>query len=194
MALPKGMSLAQLVLIGSTIVLSWLGMQVVHELGHVLGALATGGRISAVVLNPLEFSRTDLAVNPHPLVVAWCGAVLGSAIPALIAVACRFLHAQGLYVVLFFTGFCLIVNGLYLGVGSFMHAGDAGDLLCYGAAPWQLWLFGAITVPPGFILWNGLGPSFGLASSHGRVNARVAYTTAAIAGLLLIAEFAYTWA
>ena len=43
----------QVVLICSTIYGSWLGMQDVHELGHVGAAWLTGGRVSKVVLYPL---------------------------------------------------------------------------------------------------------------------------------------------
>ena len=63
--------LLQIVLIGSTVVGSWLGMQAVHEAGHVLGAWLTGGRVARVVLHPLTISRTDLAENPWPLAVVW---------------------------------------------------------------------------------------------------------------------------
>jgi hypothetical protein len=40
----------QVVLILSTLYGSWLGMQDVHELGHVAAAWLTGGRVSKVVL------------------------------------------------------------------------------------------------------------------------------------------------
>ena len=53
----------------TTGVAAWLGMQQVHELGHVIGALVTGAQIESVVLHPLTISRTDLAHNPLPLVV-----------------------------------------------------------------------------------------------------------------------------
>jgi hypothetical protein len=49
---------------------SWLLMQAVHESGHVLGARLGGGTVAQVVLHPLTISRTDLAANPHPLLVA----------------------------------------------------------------------------------------------------------------------------
>jgi hypothetical protein len=39
----------QILLIGSFIGFSWLTMQVVHELGHVLGAVTTGGTVTKVV-------------------------------------------------------------------------------------------------------------------------------------------------
>jgi hypothetical protein len=63
----------QVVLITSTIWGSWLGMQALHELGHVLGAWVTGGVVSRVVLDPRTFSRTDLAANPHPLAAVCLG-------------------------------------------------------------------------------------------------------------------------
>jgi hypothetical protein len=71
----------QVVLITSTLLASWLGMQAVHELGHVLGAWLTGGRVTAVVLNPLTISRTDLAENPQPLFVVWAGPAFGVVFP-----------------------------------------------------------------------------------------------------------------
>lgn len=61
----------QAVLIGSTVLGSWLGMQAVHEAGHVVGAWLTDGRVARVVLHPLTISRTDLAENPRPLAVVW---------------------------------------------------------------------------------------------------------------------------
>ena len=67
--------LNQIILIGTFIGFSWLGMQAVHELGHVLGAILTGGRVTTVVLHPLTISRTDVFPNPHPLIEVWAGAI-----------------------------------------------------------------------------------------------------------------------
>src|SRR4051794_736819 len=76
--------LPQIVLIVSTLLGSWLGMQAVHESGHVLGAWLTGGRVTRVVLNPLTISRTDVAENPRPLLIVWAGPVVGVAAPTLL--------------------------------------------------------------------------------------------------------------
>ncbi|MBA4389097.1 MAG: hypothetical protein C0404_14085 [Verrucomicrobia bacterium] len=38
----------QIILIGTFVGFSWLGMQAVHELGHVLGAVSTGGKATVV--------------------------------------------------------------------------------------------------------------------------------------------------
>ena len=84
-------------------------------------------------------------------------------------VAAKF-RCPGLYLFRFFAGCCLVVNGVYVGLGSFLGIGDAGDLLVYGSHRWQLILFGVATVPLGLYLWNGLGSHFGLGEARGKVN------------------------
>src|SRR5215472_11635577 len=74
----------QFVLIASTLLFSWLAMQAVHELGHVLHAWASGGTVTKVLLVPLEISRTDVSPNPHPQFVAWGGPIWGALLPACV--------------------------------------------------------------------------------------------------------------
>src|SRR5262245_16974732 len=96
----------------------------------------------------------------------------------------------GDYVFRFFAGFCLLANGLYVGVGSFAGVGDCGEMLRHGSQLWQLWLFGALTAPLGLWLWHGQGLHFGLGKAKGKVDPRVAYATLAVCGLLLVLGFA----
>ena len=100
--------LLQALLVVTFIGFSWLAMQVVHELGHVLVASMTGAEVTKVALHPLIVSRTDLGENPHPLAVVWAGPIIGSALPLTafgLAAACRL---PGVYLFRFFAGFCLI--------------------------------------------------------------------------------------
>jgi hypothetical protein len=152
---------------------SWLSMMAVHELGHVLHAKLSGGTVVRVVLNPLGISRTDVAPNPHPQFVAWGGAVWGTLIPLGLTAAVNSRSRKYAYIATFFAGFCCLANGLYLAAGSFSRAGDAGDLLRYGASQWQLLIFGVPFSGLGLWLWNGLGPQFGLRSASGKIDARV---------------------
>src|SRR5205809_52798 len=126
----------QSILIGSTLLGSCLGMQGVHELGHVLGAWATGGKVRRVVLSPTTISRTDVSNNSRPLIVAWAGPVVGIALPLLLWCGMQYAQTPGAFVLRFFAGFCLIVNGLYIGLGSFGRVCD--------------WLvrFRCVTMPP----------------------------------------------
>lgn len=169
--------LDQIILMASTVLASWLGMQALHEIGHVLGAWFTGGEVKQVVLNPLTISRTDLAQNPHPLLVVWAGPICGVLFPLVLWGGAMMLRMRSAFVFRFVAGFCLIANGAYIAIGSFDRVGDCGEMLRHGSLIWQLWLFGAITIPLGFSLWHRQGIWFGFGSSQGNVDHRVAWST-----------------
>ena len=166
--------LMQATFIVAVLGLSWLAMMAVHELGHVLHALVSGGSVVQLVLGPLDISRTDVAPNPHPQFVAWGGALWGVMIPIVLLAIVRLMVPKYAYLTAFFAGFCLIANGLYLTAGSVTGIGDAGDLLRNGAAMWQLIFFGVPATVAGFWLWNGLGPHFGFGVAGGKVDSRAA--------------------
>lgn len=180
--------LPQLVFLVSLLALSWLGMQAVHELGHVTGAIATGGSVTRVVLNPLSISRTDVSPNPSPGVVVWAGPLMGSLLPLLLFLPAR-VRGRGRSMVQFFAGFCLIANGAYIAIGSFDRVGDAGEMLRTGTPFGGLILFGGITVPLGLILWHRLGSLTAFLSNPGCVSDQLACRTAAILGVVLAIAF-----
>ena len=134
---------------------AWLAMMLVHESGHVLGALATGGTVQRVVWGPFILSRTDVSPNPSPLLVAWVGPVIGSALPVLAMAALWRTRARR--PAAFFAGFCLIANGVYIGVGWFDRAGDAGEMIRLGSPRWMLVMFGTIAATSGLWIWHRLG-------------------------------------
>jgi hypothetical protein len=178
--------LHQAVLIGSVILGSWLGLQAVHEFGHVVGAWLTGGQVARVVLHPLTISRTDLADNPSPLLVVWAGPVLGCLLPLAawgVAVALRWPCS---YLLRFFAGACLVANGAYVAAGSSDEVGDAGVMLRHGSPLWSLLLFGAVAVPAGLWLWHRQGPHFGLGPAKGEVSVAAAYSCLAVLLLLIV--------
>jgi len=162
--------LDQIMLIGMFIGFSWLAMQAVHEFGHVLGTLMSGGQVTKVVLHPCTISRTDVHPNLHPLFVAWAGPILGVLLPLLSFFLARALRWPGVFLFRFFAGFCLIANGVYIGFGSIQGFADAGDMLRQGSSRWQLILFGILTAPAGLYLWNGLVPKCGFGEARGTVS------------------------
>jgi hypothetical protein len=179
-------SVPQAILVVSTLLGSWLGMQAAHELGHVLGAWITGGEVATVVLYPLRISHTEMIDNPHPLIVVWAGPLVGVLLPLIVWGVLVATRASTAFLARFFAGFCLIANGAYLGVGSIFGAGDCGEMLRQGSSVWVLRTFGAVAVPLGFWLWNGQGPQFGLGPAGGNVNRRVAYGSLVIFSLLVL--------
>ncbi|MGW8256877.1 MAG: M50 family metallopeptidase, partial [Thermoguttaceae bacterium] len=182
--------LHQVLLIATFLPLCWLAMMVVHELGHVFGAVITGGTVESVILHPLTISRTDVSPNPHPLAVVWAGPFVGVLLLLAILVVFKTGKIPLTYLVQFFAGFCLIANGAYIGFGSFSRVGDAGDMLRHGSPIWCLWLFGVATFPLGLYLWNRLGPYFGLGLAAGKVEHIAAYVSCILLILTIILEVA----
>jgi len=181
------------VLICSTLAISWLGMMVVHEFGHVLFGWVSGGIVARVVVSPFECSRTDMQKNPHPLFEAWGGALVGSVLPFVVSILWRWLRWPAWYFFQFFAGLCLITNGVYLALVSFIpNAADPGDIMQNGSPQWILVVFGLIAFPIGLFLWNGLGIHFGFGIARGKANSRVAVTVfVALLLLVIIEEITY---
>lgn len=132
-------------------------MMAIHETGHVIGAMATGGIVQKVHLQPLSISRTDVNPNPNRLLVVWAGPVLGTLIPAIAIWGIRIANAAIHRHFMFFSGFCLIANGTYIAAGAFDHVGDCKVMLNEGSPLWTLLMFGAVTVPAGFWQWHHMG-------------------------------------
>ncbi len=162
----------------------------VHELGHVVGAMITGGSVERVVLYPLDISRTDVSPNPHPLVVVWAGPVIGCLIPLFFLAAAGQQNVVWLKVVQFFAGFCLIANGAYISVGAIDRVGDCGEMLRTGTPLWILFAFGAITIPMGFYLWHRLGSPKQFFDSNAVVTQRMVYIALSVTLVVMLTEFA----
>ncbi|MGH7140718.1 MAG: M50 family metallopeptidase [Pirellulales bacterium] len=168
---------------------SWLGMTALHELGHVLNAWLSGGRVTHVELPPRGLGHTEVSRNPSPRFVAWGGALWGSFLGAAPMLLVR-RGELALWFARFFAGACLIANGVYLAVGCFIGdpngADDAHELLRHGAAAWQLVAFGVLTVAAGLTLWHRLGPRAGFMNASSlagwkTVSAFAAFTAALLA-------------
>jgi hypothetical protein len=178
--------LEQIILVLTFLAFSWLAMQAVHELGHVLGARLTGAQIIKVALHPCIISRTDIGRNPHPAVVVWAGPVFGSALPLLVFLVTKAFRFPGLYLFRFLAGFCLIANGVYIALGPTQTGADTGVILLHGSPRWTTLLFGVLTAPLGFYLWHRQGPHFGLPQTTRRAAIVSATLFAAIAGIEIL--------
>jgi hypothetical protein len=153
----------------SLLLLCWLGMQIVHELGHAVGALLTGGRVNTVFLHPLAISRTDVHPNPAPGIVVWMGPLGGCCLPLFALMLCRRLQKRHVAtransicpricgLVGFFAGFCLISNGAYLAFGTHDRVGDCGEMLRTGTPAWIICGTGIAMTVAGFYSWHHLG-------------------------------------
>ena len=133
-----------------------------------------------------------LDARPSPLTVVWGGPLVGVVVPVAAWLAAAQLRWPSSYLWRFFAGFCLIANGAYLGSAVLAPVGDAADLLRLGAPLWTLAAFGVVTIPAGFVLWNGLGPSFGIGKEPRPIAAWHAAWVLAVFALVVIAELVWT--
>lgn len=121
---------------------AWLWMQWTHELGHVLGAWATGGDVNRVVLDPQSFSRTDVHPNPQPLVTVWAGPVVGSVVGSGIPMLGGHLLPNRRGICWLVASFCLFANGSYIGLGVIEPIADTAVMVSFGTPKWMLAIFG----------------------------------------------------
>ncbi|HAI10590.1 MAG TPA: hypothetical protein DCM28_02725 [Phycisphaerales bacterium] len=160
----------QLMMLIGLCIANWLAMMLIHELGHILGALVTGGQVNQLIWHPLVLSRTDVLPNPSPLIVVWAGPLLGVILPIIITALTRWLYRPACYIAVFFTGFCLLANGLYLGLGWIDQIGDAGTMQTHGTPIWIMICFGLLCIPSGLYLWHRVSQQVGLSrTKHARV-------------------------
>ena len=174
----------------SVLALCWLAMMAVHELGHVIGAVVTGGSVQRIVLLPLTISRTDVQPNPHPAVVVWLGPVVGCLLPLIVMLIVPQRLAALRNVARFFAGFCLIANGAYIAFGSLDQVGDSGEMFRTGTPQWAMLIFGGMTVPLGLYLWHRLGSLGEFIRNPRVVKPSMAYVAFGVLLGAVIAEFA----
>ena len=167
--------------------LCWLGMMAVHELGYVIGALSTGGRIQRVVLHPAAISRTDFHANPAPIFVVWAGPILGGLLP-VIGLLCFRRPSFFRSLAMFFAGFCLIANGAYIGVGGIEGIGDAGEMRRHGTPVELMLFFGISATVCGFWFWHRLGSVKMLATLPETSMRRRAKTAAGVLVAIILIE------
>ena len=140
-----------------TVVFSWYGMMVIHESGHCLGAWITGAKIESVEIPLAGFSRTDFS-GGNTLAVTAAGPLLGAILPMTLLLILRAVKNRIKNAIMFFVGFCLLANGVYLGLGAFLRAGDCRQLIQQGVPIWQLIVFGLVSSGAGLFVWHRMGP------------------------------------
>lgn len=178
----------QFVFLLSLLALCWFLMMAIHELGHVIGALVTGGTVRRVVLHPLTISRTDVIPNPSPSIVVWLGPLVGCILPATSWLLIPRSWALARSSAMFFAGFCLLANGAYIAIGSFEGIGDCREMLKHGSPLWSLIVFGLVTIGLGLTFWHRLGSVKTFLSQPDLVDTKHAYTLLVLLTALIAFE------
>jgi len=166
-------------------------MQAVHELGHVLGAWATGATVEGVYLHLLTISHTEIGVNPSPLFVVWAGPLVGIALPLAVAGVARLTTVPLRRYADFLAGFCLVANGAYIGLAAIEGVADSGEMIRNGSPRWLLYAFGATAFAAGLWIWHRVSGDFGFGRAPRQPAPAEALGAAAVAAVLVI--LAATW-
>lgn len=163
-------------------------MYCVHETGHIVGAVVSGGKIESIILSPVTISQTVLSRNPSPLTVVWLGPLIGVIVPTLVWVAVPNRFPNLKRHVQFFAGFCLIANGAYIGAGSIELIGDCKQMYQSGTPRWAMILFGLLASVAGLFTWHQIGEVRSLwnRSSLTSWQAAIAMAIAAISAALVL--------
>jgi hypothetical protein len=172
----------------ASILASWYAMMIVHELGHVLAAWATGSTIAGVFVPWVGFSQTEIIEYRRPIVVVSAGAIVGVALPLAAWLAARTASLAPGWASLsrFFAGFCLVANGGYLGSALVSPVGDAEDLIALGSPTWAVGVPGLLMLAGGLWAWNGLGAKFSEAASPRLTWATLCFAGGTLAAMLLL--------
>jgi hypothetical protein len=106
-----------------------------HEFGHALGTWLGGGEVIEFVVNPLTtshvFAGPTFAKDYGYVLHTWGGVAFGTAIGVLCLIAASWFRRGTLcWIVLHLTGaISLLINGMYLTLGSVRPFGDAWALV-----------------------------------------------------------------
>ncbi|MFO0943880.1 MAG: hypothetical protein U0930_24350 [Pirellulales bacterium] len=131
-------------------VIAWWAMCWTHELGHVLSGWCFGATLISLDLWPWHLPYSFYDPDPHPLVTTWGGPILGCLIPIVLSLLVR--RAEVRYI----ASFCVLANGLYIASAALTDDRllDTAKLLEHGANWWQIVLFCAFTVTPGYFWYR----------------------------------------
>lgn len=128
------------------LVLSWIVMSFLHELGHLIGGWWGGGTLVACELAPWRLPYSLHSPDPNPRLTLWAGPLVGVILPAAAALIIRRRWAT------FIADFCLIANGSYLATAWL--AGDrlldTPRMLAAGIHPLAIAIYCAITIGIGY--------------------------------------------
>jgi hypothetical protein len=134
------------------LLLSWYPFMIFHELGHIISAQINQGSVDQVILVPWKFSQTVISGSKSPLMDIWSGPLCGVLFPLILwrlAIKSKMSFHLGI-----FAGFCLLANGLYIGLGWVDGVGDTGDILGHGGNVASMVLFGLLSSISGFYIWH----------------------------------------
>jgi hypothetical protein len=154
----------QAIFVFGSLCFSIVASTILHESGHALATLLTGGKISSLVINPLGWSYVvyESSILPQPLFTAW-GGILFSTIASIILLWIALQFQNPYWVFIGFVGiFILLSNGMNFMMGLIYSTGDPALLYEYGVPIWIILLVGCLSAFGGVLLAILFQPFIGI--------------------------------
>ncbi len=137
----------------------------IHEFGHGINVLATGGSIGRISISPLSWSYISYAGGGEARATTWGGFLWETILPLLIFLGLWCIKSRASFWALLLAMVALATTAIYMLVGAFLDIGDAGFLVRVGLPTWPFVAIGAgllllcllLALPLGTLLGIGRG-------------------------------------
>lgn len=157
-----------------------------HEFGHTIAVVFSGGQIKEYVLNPFSWSW-NLGQNVSNIIfTAWGGVTFGllfALIPLLLIFKIR--TTWFVFLCKLIAACALMINGIYLLAGTLLNFGDGGELARLGISPTIIIILGVTYLLISMAFWSNLQYHLGF-NKHTPLNKRILVITAGFAPYMLI--------
>ena len=134
----------------------------IHEFGHILNGVATGGKFDHIEFSVLGWSRAFLAPHGEPRAVSWGGVQWACTISLLGFLLCWAFRSRAVLFFLVLTIDAFASSGQYLMVGLFTGEGDGAHLAMMGVSKPILIIIGSALLLVVFPISGLAGPLLGL--------------------------------
>ncbi len=133
----------QMLIVLGIFVFSYNLSNLIHESGHALNAVLTGGSLNKITMSPLSWCYASTS-GGNKIFVTWGGFLWQTIVPtALLILLWRFKSRLSLFA-LFLVLVSFAVSGIYMITGALAGIGDGGNLVRYGIPPFILLTVGSI--------------------------------------------------
>ncbi|MEA5079169.1 MAG: M50 family metallopeptidase, partial [Anaerolineaceae bacterium] len=142
---------------------SFCSFPFLHEGGHALATILTGGQVSGFNINPLGWSYLIYPSSPPNLLFTAWGGILFSTFISLFFIGIAFRYRNPFVVLIGFLGiYGLLHNGLDFIFGMVFATGDPSLLLRLGVPSWSILLAACFSLLFGSLLAFFFQPMIGI--------------------------------
>lgn len=162
---------------------------IIHELGHALTLVATGGEVDFIEVSPFSWSYAHYTSDPEPMATSW-GGFLWETVFGLFAFFVLWIAKSRLSlfgVVLAIAS--LAGTGIYMLVGAVLRIGDSAALIRMGVPPSALIVIGSFLLLLVLPLILPLGVLLGVGKGKNKLTTTILVFSPIVAYLLAMVAF-----